>query len=356
LRENLRSIQGWLLLLVIPFGCLVTLTVLGPTLGIALPDNPVIDWVRKSITQPTGIVPLAVLAATYWVGTTFARHLAAVYIGPITFTLTLFAWICFWFATYGDMNLAIKVLLWVVCAFLLWIIKQVQPYESDGEQSKRDERAEQILNAVLSGSGYSTYPKFSVFLLGPLDYLEEVLARAVLPRSQLLTISVPGEARVISVRWQCEFQKVTSEALNIFVTVANDQGTLRAVRWLIDQDNLAKSIFVMPETPTATGVHFGNWLPELPVTIGWTESSEEIDHAPRWQRAVEAFRKETGITLPPYDRRRATFTLRDDGSVHAIAPLNLSRSVFRVAKVRKAVRTVSVNRTPPARAKPMSKS
>jgi len=113
LRENHHSIQGWLLLLAIPFGYLVALPVFGPTLGVALPDNPVVDWVTKSIAEPIGIVALAVIVEINWFINTFVRRWG-INIGPVAFTLQVLGLACAHLITFGDMPFLIKVLLWVV--------------------------------------------------------------------------------------------------------------------------------------------------------------------------------------------------------------------------------------------------
>jgi hypothetical protein len=359
LRENPRSIRAWLVLLAIPIGGMVALAFLGTTLAVTLPNNIVVDWFARSFTQPTGTLTFALWVETSWFAMILIDHSGGFFYGPVTIALTPFAGVPMLMGFYLDVHFAIRMLLFGASAFLAWIIRAfVHEWEKYSEQLKRNQRAEQIQNAVLGASGHSTYPKFSLYLRSfrstntldtqgaineapvpePLD-IETVLAKAVMPHSQLLALSTPREAGIVGAErlflpdenWWPSFQKLASRAVNIFVLASYRLGTLGEVRWLIEQDYLENCVFIMPETPFREG------LAEI------EESHREVDHAAEWQMAADAVKMEAGITLPPYDRRGAMFTLRADGSVSVIVPLNLSSTLFRVARVRKAVRAVSTS-------------
>jgi hypothetical protein len=360
LRENPRSLRAWLVLLAVPVGCLLVLPILGPELGLTLPEGSLVERIAGFVARPSGVVTFAVWAETLWLGMIFTNHVTALPIGPITITLTPFAILPFWIGYYWDVHWAIQALLWAVCLFLGFFINGIRKLENERERWRRDQSARRFQNAVLGASERSAGQEFSLYLrpfystgslntqgsreTEPLD-LETVLAKAVAPRSRLLALGRSSEGEVIGADriylpdsgWWPSFQKLAELATHIFILPSYRHGTLQEINWLIGRGYLTKCIFIMPETPSGQGWQVNV---EIPKTVEVLEHKEEIDHAADWGMAAEVLKEKKSIALPAYGPRGAVFTFRDNASIRS-EPLNLSRTFFRVARLRKAVRSVS---------------
>jgi hypothetical protein len=363
LRENPHSIRGWFVLLAVPIGCVLALPVLTRLLGISIPEASVLEWLvnSASYSDGLGVVTFGLFVETIWLAIIYTNHVSAIPIGPIAAALTPLSLLPGQVALYRDAHWAIEALLWVTCVLLGIVTNEVRKLENEGERRKRDQRAQQFQNALLQLSEGAACPRFALYLrpfcaTGSLDTqgkigetealdLETVLAKTLAPQSRLLALGRASEADIIGADrlylpdtgWWPTVEKLGSLAANVFVLPSHRQGTLQEIRWLAEQGHLTKCVFVMPETPSGRGLQFAVKIPKT-VTI---TADREIDHAPSWRIAAEAVNKETGVRLPAYDPRGAVFTVHADGSVRAAHPLDLSRTLFRVGRLRKAIRAVS---------------
>jgi len=137
--------------------------------------------------------------------------------------------------------------------------------------------------------------------------------------------------------WNC-FQYLSDAAHAIFLLPAARGGTFKEIMWLKDQNLLSQCVFVMPETISETGVHAGMKVSTALKIVEW----HPVDHAREWTAAQEAILAEAKLLLPDYQAPGAVFTLDGNGRIRAQAPLRLGSAIFKIAKLRKAIKVVLV--------------
>lgn len=241
------------------------------------------------------------------------------------------------------------------------ILNAVIQWESGRAQAARDAGAQLLLDRL--GDGTSSSLNFLTFCLylrpfmttskldaqlkgqgfGPLD-VETILEHSLRPRFELVALGRRSEAPVLGAhrtyvpdeQWWDYFRRLATHAAQIFV-LPNDQGsTPDEISWLISSNFLCKCIFLMPETPTGQGFHAEAGIQ---TTVQITEEID-VDYSSAWEATRKAFAERLRLELPAYDQRGALFRLNGDGAVSSQAALSLGKSLLKVIRVRKILRTL----------------
>jgi len=296
------------------------------------------------------LIWISVLAGATWTGLPVGSATA------MLFAVPMLPWSA---GEYLELSWWGKAGCWVAATILGFVLKDVQSAEHDGELARRARRA-RALSASLQDMGDHDRPQFALYLrrfattgtldtqevsaqADPLDF-ETVLSQAVRPELHLLGLNRQGAATVVGAdylfgadaEWEATFVRLATAA-SLIVLLPPDQGsTLKEIRWLVDRRLLAKTVFVMPETITPGGFHAYATAPDTTVKV--TEE-RTIDHSATWEAARGAA-LECGLALPVYDAAGAVFTVDDAGQVRRQVKLSLSRSLFKVSTLRRALARV----------------
>lgn len=291
---------------------------------------------------------LCVLAASTWTGLTA---------GPWTMFLSpvpLFPWMV---GEFLDFSFWPQTLCWFGSVFLGAVLNEVRTVEQAGELARRAQRA-QALNRQLLDAPPGERPAFALYLrrfvsTGTLDTqqvggdadsldLETVLSQALRPELQLIGLNRPQAAAIVGADylfgadadWKATFHRLAAEATLIVLLPPERGSTLSEIAWLKEQDLLSRVIFVMPETVDRDGRYAATTLPGQTLTV---REERFVDHAAGWATARAAVLAQTGLDLPVYQPSGALFTIDRTHGVRQLEPLALSGSLFKVAKLRRAV-------------------
>lgn len=265
--------------------------------------------------------------------------------------------------------------LWVVILIntlggLLWLLIQVP--ERKALQKRQEERAKTIHNAVLNGEDA---PRFALFLrsfdsqgtlmaqdtqsIGHKHDFEEVLALAIERDGwSLVAAGTPskevGAARVemLEEGWRHNVACLIRKAAIVFLLPNQNKGTWWEIAFIVKNDYVFKTVFIMPETiltysrPGGGGitVTLDEWEGSIPEN--WREAGRR-PHRRLWEETREAMARCFGVHLPKYDSGGALVALGRNSGQSCVRTLHLHGTFLRVRRMRRAVNKMFAHMGPP---------
>lgn len=358
-REKPDSVRPWLLLAAIPIGYVVLLHhgFHVPPFG-ALGDRIVLSC-QQMLKRHEAALTLGLYAENLWLGGLVGTHWTGMPVGGWTLFLAPIALVPFWVGFYLERPFWQSALLILGGIALGPVVLAIKEAEDQSEIARRATRAANQWKHFLSG-GTRHGPPFALYLrsfnttgtldaqpaseeFDPLD-LESILSAALLPGSRLLGLNREQAKAVVGADylygadqdWWNRFQNLANTSKLIFLVPSARGGTFTEIAWLKNQHLLSKCVFIMPETISATGFHAGS---KVWVALKYVEE-QSFDHTLEWHAARQAILEQTKLVLPDYQTDGALFTLDEAGNVKSMARLRLARTLFKVAKLRRALRAV----------------
>jgi hypothetical protein len=347
--------EAWMLLLIVGT---INLLALGAYLHVdkhyLLPLPVILLHIHTSIIN-IGYYAYLLYWCLIWMGGITIRLLTGFPLGPIAAAFMPLAAFPFYYGSDHHLAWYWQVPCWFGSVILGIVVNAIRDIENDRWNELLNKEAERVLQDTVQGNNNKPFTLYlrSFRATGTLDTqsgqqgealdLETILSKAVSPQQFIALgstyeINTVGAGRIYTSNenWWTTFQSLATKARSIFLTPSLNEGTLREINWLFQQNMFAKTIIIMPPMRKE-----GDWQTNVysSTTVQLYED-RTVDQGPLWQAIQQSLAKKPGIQLPDYNPVGMLIKIDNRGKVERRATIDIAGSLMKVRRLRMAIRGV----------------